>query len=230
MDELKGSGGMPGREKKYASVKLNASLRPVIFPIDFTDLARTLEKKQYEPTVEFPDVGLGKRVGGSGRIAKKGDIFVIADSDRQFIGIEGRTAKDVLSSFENLAQILKDDLWVDVHGQAGYYEVITRMHVLAGVNPTVAIGRFFDGLAGVKDLELIMGEPTALFSLRLISKGKLPSGEEWFDIRIEPDAARPGNTYVIEVVYRKSDYGQVKSFVNTIDQKIDAMLDKLEQE
>lgn len=216
------------REKRYTNVRLTVSLRPVIFPLDFAALAQVLKNKQYELTAELPPPGLGRRVGGAGTIAKKGEVSVIADSDRRFIGIDGMSAKEVLSSFEQLTQILGDELWVDVRAEARYYEVVIRMHVLASGNPTAAIGRFFQNFEGLGDLESIMQESASLFTIRLVPKGKLPSGEEWFDIRLEPDVARPESAYAVEVVYRKSDYKNVTSFFGTIEQKIDSILDKLE--
>lgn len=214
--------------KKYASVRVTVSLNPVIFPLDFADLAQALKSREYDVTVEFPPAGVGRRVGGGGTIAKRGDISVVADSDRRFIGIDGRSPKAVLSSFEELTQILKDELWVDVGAQAAYYEVTMRLHVLARQSPTAAIGRFFQKLDGVQFLESIMGEPASLFTIRLVPKGKLPGDKEWFDIRIEPDTTRPEKAFAIEVVYRKASYGHVEGFVDSIDHKINAVLDKLE--
>lgn len=218
----------PTREKRYASVRMTVSLTPVIFPLDFADLAQALKNKGYDVTVELPPAGVGRRVGGAGTIAKKGEVSVAADSDRRFVGVDGRSPKDVLSSFEELTQVLKGELWIDVHAQAAYYEVIMRLNVLAHGNPTETIGRFFQSLESVQFLESIIGEPASLFTIRLIPKGKLPGDTEWFDIRIEPDVSRPKSAFMVEVVYRKANYKQVEDFLNTIEQKIDTILNKLE--
>lgn len=218
----------PRRNKKYASVRISVSLTPVIFPFDFTDLAQALKNRQYDVTVGLPPAGVGHRVGGAGTIATKGEVSIVADSDRRFIGVDGRSPKDVLSSFEELTQVLKDELWVDVHAEAAYYEGIVRLSVLARGNPMVTVRKLFQNLETVQFLESVIGEPTSLFTIRLIPKGKLPGDREWFDIRIEPDLSRPKSAYTVETVYRKANYDRVKGFVDTIDQKIDAILDKLE--
>jgi len=222
------STGEPMREKRYGSVRMTVSLTSVIFPFDFADLAQALKNKQYDITVDLPPAGIGARVGGTGTIAKRGDVSVVADSQRRFVGVDGRSPKDVLSSFEQLTQILKDELWVDVHAQGAYYEVIMRLSVLARGNPTAAITRFFEGMKGIKELESIIGEPASLFTVRLVPRDKLPSGNEWFDIRLEPDVSRPERAVAVEIVYRKASYKHVKDFVDTVDQKIEAILDRLE--
>lgn len=223
------STGEPMRERRYGSVRMSVSLAPVIFPIDFADLAQALKKKQYEIIVEAPRAGIGQRVGGAGVIAKKGDVSIVADSERRFVGVDGRSPKDVSYSFEELTQILKDELWVDVHAQVAFYEVIMRLNVLARSNPTKAIAEFFEDLVGIQVLDSIIGERTSLFTIRLVPKDKLPSGNEWFDIRLEPDVSRPEQAMMVEIIYRKASYEDVRDFINTADQKIEAILDRLEQ-
>ena len=217
-----------GRNKRYASARITVSLTPVIFPFDFADLAQTLKDKGYSVTVELPPAGIGGRVGGAGTIAKRGDVSIIADSGRRFIGVDGKSPMDVVSSFEELTQILKDELWVDVQAQSAYYEFIARLNVLAHGNAVLAAGKFFQNLKGVQSLASIIGESASLFTIRLIPTGELPGDKEWFDIRIEPDVSRPENAFIVEIVYRKTSYNQVKGFVDTIDQKIDAILDEVE--
>lgn len=222
------STGEPMRERRYGRVRMTVTLTSVIFPLDFVDLTQALKKKQYDVTVDLPTAGIGRRVGGAGIVAKKGDISVVADSERRFVGVDGRSPKDVSSSFEQLAQILKDELWVDVHAQVAFYEVNMRLSVLARGNPTKAITKFFENLEGVQVLESIIGERTSLFTIRLVPKDKLPSGNEWFDIRLEPDVSRPERAMTVEIVYRKASYKDVRNFIDTVDQKIEAILDRLE--
>lgn len=223
------STGEPMRERRYGSVRMTVSLRPVIFPLDFVDLTQALKERQYDVTIDLPMAGIGRRVGGAGVIAKRGDISIVADSDRRFVGVDGRSPKDVSHSFEELTQILKDELWVDVHAQVAFYEVTMRLNVLARSNPTKIITGFFEHLEGIQVLESIIGERTSLFTIRLVPKDKLPSGNEWFDIRIEPDVSRPEQAVAVEIVYRKAAYKDVRNFIDTADQKIEAILDRLEQ-
>ena len=223
-----GSTETPDKEKRYVHVRLTVTLKPVIFPIDFRELVEALKKKRYEPIAEFPSPGVGGRVGGSGTIAKRGEIAVTADSQRRFIGVDARSIGNALSAFEEILELIQRELWLDVHGQASYYEIIVRMRVQGHTNPAVAISRFFQKLEGIGELDSIIGEPVSLFTIRLIPKDKLPSDEEWFDIRIEPDMSLPETAYVIEAVYRKSTWSQVENFAETVESKIDAILDKLE--
>jgi hypothetical protein len=222
------STGESMHEKRYGSVKMTVSLSSVLFPIDFVELAQALKKKQYNIQIDLPPAGIGRRVGGTGIIAKKGDVSVVADSERRYVGVDGRSPNDALSSFEELTQILKDELWVDVHTQSAHYEVIIRLNALSRGNPTAAIAKFYNNLEGTKAFESIIGEPISLFTLRLVPKGKLPNGREWFDIKLEPDVSRPEHAFVVEIVYRKTSYTHVKKFISTVDQKIEAILDKLE--
>ncbi|MBM4462887.1 MAG: hypothetical protein FJ012_06065 [Chloroflexi bacterium] len=217
------------RNKNYANVRMTVTLAPVIFALDFGDLARALKKNGYDLALQVPPLAIGQRIGGSGIIAKKGNITIVADSERRYVGVDGTSLPDVLSSFDELTRIVKDDLWVDIRAKAAFYEAIVRMNVLGHVNPTETVESFFSNLDAVKALEPILGEPTSLFTIRLVPKGKLTGEQEWFEVKIEPDLARPDSTYMVEVVYRKSDYEKVKDFVSAIDQKIDLVLDKMEQ-
>lgn len=216
------------REKRYVHVRLTVTLKPVIFPIDFLELLEVLKKQGYEPVVELPSPSGGARLVGSGTIAKRGEISVAADSQRRFIGVDARSTGDAVSAFAEIVQAIRDGLWLDVRDQASYYEIIARMRVQGHANPAAAIGRFFQKLEGIGEIDSIIGEPVSLFTIRLIPKDKLPSDEEWFDIRIEPDMSLPETAYVIEAVYRKSTWSQVENFAETVESKIDAILDKLE--
>ena len=224
MTESSESGKAKKREKRYASIRLTVSFSSLIFPLDFADLAQALKHGGYDMTLDVPPGGLGKRVGGAGTIAKKGEVSIVADSERKFIGVDSRSVKDVLPSFEQLTQILKDTLWVDVHAQARYYEAIVQMRVQANGNPTASIGHFFRSFKNVKRLESVIGEAVSLFTIRLVPLNKLPSGEDWFDIKVEPDVSLPESAYKIEGVYRKTDYASVKTFVSSIEAKIDTIL------
>jgi len=207
---------------------MTVTLTPVIFPLDLGNLTRTLKKKGFELSVQIPPTAIGTRMAGAGILARKGDVAVVADTERRFIGVDGTSVDDVLSSFEELTEVVKHELWVDVHAKAGYYESIIRMNVLGRNNPTEVVEGFFRDLDTAKSLETIIGEPTSLFTIRLVPRGKLTGEPEWFDIRIEPDVSRPDTTYIIEIVYRKLEYKSVIDFVSGIDQKIDAILDNME--
>lgn len=217
------------RKKRFANIRLSVVIGTTFFPIDLAELAQMLKDKDYQITAELPLPGIGRRIGGSGVIGRTGTVSVVADSDRRVVGVEGRCLQEVLLSFEQLMQILKDKLWVDTGARAVFFEAIVRFSVLSGKKPLEAVAKFFTGLKSVEDLESVVGEPLSLFTIRLVPRDGLPHQEEWFDIRIEPEAALADTAYSIEIIYRKALYDRVRDFLNTIEGKTDAILDILER-
>jgi hypothetical protein len=71
----------------------------------------------------------------------------------------------------------------------------------------------------VPEFGSILGQDVSPFTLRLVSKGKVPNQEDWTDIEIEPLVTRPTKTYLISVVCRSNQKSKVLSFTKELSQE-----------
>jgi hypothetical protein len=81
----------------------------------------------------------------------------------------------------------------------------------------------------INGLGNVLGQEVSPFTLRLVSKGKVPNQEDWIDIDIEPLVTRPTKTYLISVICRSSQKSKVLSFAKELESRIIRLVDSIEK-
>ncbi len=196
-------------------VSLSARTDFIFFPIDYGDLINYLTKRGYVAATRTPPARGGVKIGVAGYIAQKGDNAVVFDPDKQVIGIEGTSPIDVAQAYEELEEIIVQDLKTELATSTKFYETISDSNVVSDRNPR----KVLESLPGVADLSKRMsaaiGVEISPFGFRMGSRGLVPNQEEWMDIRVEPVTVRADSTYYVAIVYRSQSREKVKTFVES---------------
>src|SRR5437899_6965889 len=151
------------------------------------------------------EAGRGLRLGIVGVLAQKGENLVTFDPDRQIIAVDGVSAMDVLSSFKEIEEIIREEIQVDISDSVRFYEIISEHQITTNKSPK----KVLENLPGLSELSAkisgFIGVDVSPFGLRLGSRGKNPNQEEWMDIRVEPVIVKADSQYYVAVVYRSHD-------------------------
>jgi len=217
------------RNFKNVSIRLSTRMNYVLFPFDTTELIDVLVKAGYTRTAPPPPFRRlkGARLGFTGTIARKGEIVIDINDERGFLGATSPSATSTIQGFDEVLQLAKTNLKVDLEGMAAFYEFIGNLEVETDLNALEKIGQLYEGNKPIEDFGKIMGEAVSHFSLRLAPKGENPNQTEWFDITIEPELIKT-STYRISAIYRSKDKSKVQKFIEEFEVKISKILDIIE--
>jgi len=203
-------------------------LHYVMFPLEFRDLRDALERNGYElARIEGRIPSRPTRIGFSGEIARKGEIIVEIDSGEGGIGLRGRTLDEAMTGFEQLSQVIRTELGVDIHLNVWYYSLVAHFTLRTGTAPRYTIPKVVEDNPYFSRFNEILGEQTSMFSVRLFPTDKISYGADWFDISIEPDIL-DADAYHIGVVFRNPDKGRTQDFVKNLKQVLFDLLKVIE--
>lgn len=216
------------RNFKNVSIRFSIRMNYVLSPLDSAELIDVVVKAGYARTAPLPPRRpTGVRFGFTGTIAQKGETMIDINDERGFLGATGPSPASAIQGLNEVLQLVKTNLKVDLEGMAAFYEMIGNLEVETDVNPLEKIGQLSERNKSFEEFGKIMDEDVAPFSLKLIPKGKIPNQTEWFEITIKPDLIKP-TTYRITAVYRSKDKSKVQKFVNESMSKISKILDTIE--
>jgi hypothetical protein len=130
-------------------------------------------------------------VAFSGDVARKGENMVYMDTSEGTIGVSGKSSGDVIGAFEDITNIILNNLGVNLNLNAWFNEIDAHYRVETGSSPVSNISRMIEDNPIYPKINAIIGEDVGSFSLRLSSKNSLPNSENWYDIGIEQDILSP---------------------------------------
>lgn len=205
-------------------------LEYVIFPLEFRELRDVLARNGYElKLLPAPIPPRPSRISYSGEIARKGEYIVNIDSNLGTVAIASKSIGMTIAAFEELTKIMKEGLGIDLNENVSYFEIMVYYNIDTGKKPVQEIDRVIEVNPYFSKFNKIVGEPTSLFSIRLIPKGKIPNQEEWFDISIEPDILK-SEVYHIGVIYRSSKREKTLDFASNLEKTIVNLVKAIEGE
>ncbi len=149
-------------------------------------------------------------------IAKKEDISILYNNEVSFIGVAGKSFKDVKDNFLKLNEILKeiDSLMLSKVVDA---EIIMRGRIWTNKDPQTSISNFMN-IKNKNKFEEIFGKKVRTFSIRVVTEDmKIMDNPNWFSLRIEPLANNP-RYYFIQFVYRNESLEDVLAIADKIDE------------
>jgi hypothetical protein len=210
-------------------IAISVRLDYILFPIKFEALREALASNGY--VIEVPRglrLPIGTEITLTGTIAKKRDVTITLDSERQVLIAEGKVLSEVVSIFSELEAIVETALRVAVTTKARFYEIIANYEVETGKNPLDQISKIQlpDKLA--KGFEEVLGAPATSYTLRVSPVGQVPDQEDWFDVRIEPLVFRATDTYMVNIIYRSKDKSKFLDFISQLEAKIRLILGLIE--
>jgi hypothetical protein len=201
----------------------------ILFPIKFEAFREALASNGFSIIVpRAPNLPIGADIAVTGPIARKQDVVISLDSERQVLSAEGKSLADTLSVFSEIEKIVEKVLRIDVTSKARFYEVLANYEAETGKNPLQQISNIGLPKRIVEGFEEILGAPVSSYTLRLSPTGQVPNQEDWFDIRIEPLVIRATDTYLVNVMYRNKEKSKLVEFTSHIEEKIKSMLNMIE--
>jgi len=220
----------PSNVLRGIGIGVSVRLDYILFPIKFEDFRDALASKGY--TIEVPRtprLPIGTQVTVSGTIARKGDVVVGLDAERQVFGAEGKNLADVIAVFSELENIIEGVLRIEITPKARFYEILANYEAVTGQNPLQQISKIKLPENVAKGFEEILKAPVSNFTLHVSPVGQMPNQEDWFDIRIEPLVFRATDTYLVNVIYRNKDKSKFTDFMSNLETTIKSILDLIDK-
>jgi hypothetical protein len=218
------------RNFKNLTFRFSIRFNYLLFPFYIEDLLGQMAKTGYTLTVPPPPKipAKGIRLGGKGKIAQKGDVEIDVNDEKGVLGATSSSPALAMRSLNEMLQLIKDNLGVDLDERAAFYELIGGFDVETDKNPLERIGQISEKSRHFGQFNKILGENISNYTLRLVPRGRIPNQTEWFEIKIEPDVIKPTSDYVVSVIYRSKDKSAVERFTQDLTQKMTSIIDIIE--
>jgi len=211
--------------------RISARYQYVIFPFFTGELLETLTKTNMDyvvsPPPKTPPVPLGQSLDWSGRVAKKGNVFLDFDSISQLIGVEGKEPIESVNVFSEVLDVVKASLEPKLDDHAHYYELISSYSIETGENPLEILGKINPQGELHEKVKEIIKEPVSTYGFHICTSTKKVEDADWFDIHIQPTTRRWNKTFDVMTIYRSKDKSKVDKFTNNYDDYIRKIFDEL---
>lgn len=219
-------------EKSYEfrPMRIRLSLRTdyIFYPIDSNDFAKVIERHGYE--LKSPPQTMGPFVLEiPGQMAEKEGNKVVLDTNRQILGVDGDNPEKIIEVFNELEEIIKNELNIDYTDSTKFYETIIDYHIYSFNNPREVIENVLEDTNLSQAFSTIVGKEVSPFTLRYASKGISPDSAEWMDVRIEPFVRRSNKVYAFNLVYRCENGEEVKTKLQSIREIMENLINELEK-
>lgn len=151
-------------------------------------------------------------------IAKRGSVSVLYDNELSFVGVSGRSFKEVIDDFALLGATLKE-LDPITFGKKSYIEIWLRARVWTKKDPQKTIAGFMK-TEKIKSFKNIFGNGVRPFALRVVTEDpRIMDNPNWFSLRIEPQIRNP-RYYFVELVFRNENVSKTLDMAKKIEKVI----------
>ena len=205
-------------------------LEGIFFPLGFSEITQLVDKAGFTlvpPLRERPMVPTGAQLLVGGRIAQKGDLSFNVDPNRGIITVEGNAIGNVLTEFNAIEDLARQEFAIDFTREGQFYEAFADLTIVVYKNPVETVSKLFSDSKILSDFSTILHEEVGNYGVRLVKRRQVPNEEEWFEYRVEPLIAKPRNTYYSNVIYRSKVKDNVvkaaTELVETIRQLVSTM-------
>ncbi len=226
---------MPSIEEKKAldlqnmNVRLSIRFNFVLFPFDVSELLEQLGQAGYFPMIPSPPKLVGQvRLNYKGMIAQKGTVGVEINDDRGVIAVVSPVPDLTIQGFNEVLQIVKDKLGVDLMGRADFYEMLSSFDVNTGKNALESMVKFNEKNGGLAEIGKMIGQEVSGFTLRIIPKSGTPSSTDWFDMTIEPNVIKPRTNYKVLSIFRSKEKSKVDDFIRSFGESLARIFEAIE--
>lgn len=218
--------------------KLSISYRFVApHPFDEKLFLRSIENlfnKTDKVGVAIDDIGNPMSKASPLYISKDGNTELSFVPERGVVGIQGRKSDEVSAQFDELKSILESDMEIDFKKDVNYLEILAHGRYKGKYQPMVTLNKYqppnpkiFNGFFDNEDVTTM--------ELRVCNRDNVDARKnirelhDWFDLKIAPFIINP-NFYSWNLVYRKLNTSEVETFWSKLDNKLQTLFQKLEEE
>jgi len=213
---------------KILNFRISIRLESLFFPIDGRDLIEAVRKIGYQVAQTASPPEARGRVGFTGQFAQKGSIKLDTNFDRGVLGVAADTPDLAIRAFDELVTFIRNEFRIDLEKESRFHEIIAEIKFDSDENPLKSVAHIFERNPFVSKVGKILKQDVTLFTLRFVTKDKVPNQEEWLDVTIEPDLVIPQQKYAISVVFRSKDKSVVKSFGENLKSNIVEIIESIE--
>jgi hypothetical protein len=214
------------------SLRLAVRLGLVVFPIDSIGFLEGLSRKGFEILAKIPppsQIPFRAQVGIGGTVARKGNSFVDINAEKEVLGVTGLSIEEAMATFADVSDVTKSDFGVDIEKDSRFFEILATFESDSDRSPIESVSRTLAESKLLSEVGEVLGEAVSPFSVRLVSKGRVPNQEEWVDITVEPSPVKPNRTYLISLIYRSAQKKNVWSFSKDLVSRISRVIDAVEK-
>jgi len=202
-------------------------LNSLYFPLTSREVFDSLKAREFEigrPPAPFPT---GPRAYASGTIARKRNVLIDIESDRNLVGAEGDSIENTIDTFSEIMNMLTEDFFVNLDEELSYAELIAHYLIKSDGNPFEVIQNSVE-LKFKDKFQEILKIPTSNYRLSIIPKGVSPLSRNWFEITITPKLTMPTRAYWVEVVFRDENPNTVTVFARNLNSTISSIINTIE--
>jgi len=220
-------------EKEKARIErflFSVRLGGIFFPLGFSEITQLVDKAGFTLVAslrERPLVPVGGQLVVGGRVAEKGDLSFNVDQNRGIITVEGNVIENVLTEFNAIEDLARQEFAVDFIHEARFYEIIAELTMVVHKNPVETVSKVFSDSKVLSDFNTILKEEVGNYGVRLAKRGQVPNEEEWFEYRVEPLVAKPRSVYHSNVIYRSKVKDNVlkaaTELIDTVERLVSTM-------
>ncbi|OGD55909.1 hypothetical protein A3K81_04930 [Candidatus Bathyarchaeota archaeon RBG_13_60_20] len=145
----------------------------------------------------------------------------------QILAVDGQNPRAILSIFNELEKIIKEDMRIEYNENVKFYETVVDYHIYTENNPRKMIEDVSKQDEIAEAFTEILKIPVSPFTLRYASKNILPNGPEWIDVRLEPFVKRADKIYSFNLVYRSVDGENVKTILESVEDIIKQLVERI---
>ena len=212
---------------RFRRLQLSVRCDNILSPSDIAKLLKALPPKGYSLSREYPSLPAGGRLSLSGELARKGDVSLRLNDERDVVAVESSGISSLLKEFSVIEQLLRDKVDMDIEERSFYYEMLAALTVESNKNPMVVLENRL-GSPLLDRLSDILGQQASNFTMRLVPSGGEPDSVDWFDIRIEPFLPDYSTRFFISAVFRNRKKSRVTSFLEGLSGTVKQLISQLE--
>jgi hypothetical protein len=209
-------------------IRLTAKFTHIILPFDDNILNGILQNLGYQLEVQPPKGISGIELVPVGRIARRQQLEVDFNRDKQVLGISGNNYDAVLDAFTELTTTLEQA--VDpTKLKVSFYETLISATTKGSKNPLETFDSVSKEFPKIKDFDNILGEKVFQLGIRLSPSGRPIDDTDWFEYRIEPFIFQSEKLYSILYIYRNKEFEQVNRAIYNFQNYSQDMMKILER-
>lgn len=207
--------------------RISLVLNSFFFPLTSREVFDSLKAREFEigrPPAPFPT---GPRSYVSGTLARKHNVLIYIESDRNLVGAEGDSIENTIETFSEVMDMLTEDFFVNLDEELSYVELIAHYFIKSDGNPFEVIKTSVESKFKDKFQE-ILKTSTSNYRLSIIPKEVLPTSRNWFEITVTPKLTMPTKAYWVEIVFRDENPNTVTAFARNLNSTISSIINTIE--
>ena len=216
-----------GNKKVVAkNLRLSARFGNVVFPIDMTEFAKTLMNSGYTLATQIPppDPVSITRLAYAGPIARKGSLFVDANSEKQFIGVSDADLSNLIKGFEEVLRFVTDKDKVGGPLVPWFLEFQGHYEYVSGKSPLKMLKELSMGVKFLSSWNATLKKETSFIGFKVAPASQGPDSSEFFEVVVEPSPGRSDSSFEVIVIMRSANSKAVRDFAKASEKTIHELM------